>query len=187
MRGNTKKVEQTTLKSLYITQDLSINSHTKCLTRHFTNACFYLSPSDNVLLNWLTYYSNGHSVFTYSTQLLKVYDKASDRAIEIYGACRVNYKTSMTNARMSFISLVEKGMVIKLTRKGQYMINPYMIYTKSMLYPPRVNHAKYLNVVKNYKGEELAKELTKLCDNIQKIFEDDIKRTSAKERKKNGK
>lgn len=187
MRGNTKKVEQTTLKSLYITQDLSVFSYTKCLTRHFTNACFYLSPSDNVLLNWLTYYSNAHNVFTYSTQLLKVYDRASDRAIEIYGSEIVNYTTSMTNARMSFISLVEKGMVIKLTRKAQYMINPYMIYTKSRLYPPSISHKRYLNVVNNYKGEELSKELTKLCDSIQKMFEDDIDRTNPTKRRNNAK
>lgn len=187
MRGNTKKVEQTTLKSLYITQDLLLTSHTKCLTRHFTNACFYLNPSDNVLLNWLTYYSSSHNVITYSSELLRRYDAASDRAIEIYGACRVNYKTSMTNARMSFISLIEKGMIIKLTKKGQYMINPYMIYPKSTLYVPNIQHKKYLSIVKNYHGDELSLELTKLCDSIQEIFEEEIKRTSLKLRAKNGK
>lgn len=185
MLGNTKIVESTTLKELYITQHLSVHSESKKFTRHFTNAAFYLEPSDYTLLSWIVYYSDSANVFTYSAELLRMYDKASDRAIEIYGAGKIQYKTSMSNARKSFISLVEKGLFIKLSAKGQYMINPYVVYSSNdRIYPPKKMIGMYLDIVSKYKGDELSKELTKMCDGIQKVFKKELLRTNIKLRQK---
>lgn len=187
MLGNTKIVEYTTLKELYITQHLSVHSENKKFTRHFTNTAFYLEPTDYTLFSWLVYYSDSANVFTYSAELLRMYDKASDRAIEIYGADKIHYKTSISNARKSFISLIEKGLIIKLSAKSQYMINPYMVYSSNdRIYPPKKMSQMYLDVVNKYKDEELTKELTNLCDSIQKIFKKELLRTNIKLREKNG-
>jgi len=184
--GNTKLVEQSKLKCLYITQQLSTHSENKRMTRHFTNACLYLPQSDYVLFSWLVYSSDLANVITYSTELLKMFQKATERAIEIYGVDKVCYNTNIRNTRKSFISLVEKGLLIKLTNKSQYMINPYMVYSHNdRVYSPRNGHKAYLKIVNEFNGEDLANELTKLCDNIQAVFEKELNRTNINLRKKN--
>lgn len=178
MLGNTKKVETTTLKELYPRQTLSCNSLNKRFTRHYVNVGFYLSPSDYVLFNWLVYYSDQANMFTYSAKLLKVYDKASERAVEIYGRDKVWYNTSMTNARLSFISLIEKGIIIKLSEKSGYMINPYMVFChNNRLFSPTKKHKEYLDIIKECADDtvKLQSELTKLCDSIEKKSLDKLK------------
>ena len=187
MLGNTKKVENTTLKELYITQRLSIHSETKKFTRHFTNTAFYLPVSDYVLFSWLVYYSDISNSFTYSAELLRMYDKASDRAIEIYGKDKILYSTSMTNARNSFMSLIEKGLIVKLSKKNQYMINPYMVCSGSKFYNSNKKNKEYLDLVNSYKGDDLRIALTKFCDNIKDMFDKELLRTNINLRKKNGK
>lgn len=186
MLGNTKKVEKTTLKTLFPRQELSNHSIRKGFTRHFTNTAFYLPPSEYVLFQWLVYYSDGANVFTYSAELLRMYDKASDKAIEIYGAEQIHYKTSMTNARESFISLIEKGLFIILS-SGEYMVNPYVVYSgASRRFSPKNTHKAYLKIVNTYEGEELSLELTKFCDEIQASFVKELLRTNVNLRKING-
>ena len=175
---NTKKVENTILKELYPKQELQFASINKRFTRHYSNLGFYLPPSEYVLFNWLVYYSDQASVFRYSAELLKVYAKASDRAIDIYGSDKVHYTTSMDNVRNSFVSLIEKGLVIKISQKSKYMINPYVVFChNNRLFSPTKKHLEYLNIIKECAGDtyKLQSELTKLCDGIQKRSLDKLK------------
>ena len=191
-KGNTHLVESAELKNLYITQSLSIHSLNKRFTRHFTNCCLYLKPTEYVLLNWLIGYSNGINVVKYSSELLRKFDAASDRAIEIYGKERIEYTTSMTNARMAFISLIEKGMLIKLTKKSCYMVNPMMVYTHNFRIFSENNCQKsYMAILKSAKtgskdgdNELIKKGLTDYCDKLNSIYEKELLRTKASERNK---
>lgn len=176
--GNTKKVENTILKELYPKQELQFASINKRFTRHYSNLGFYLPPSEYVLFNWLVYYSDQASVFRYSAELLKLYAKASDRAIDIYGPEKVHYTTSMDNVRESFVSLIEKGLVIKITQKSKYMINPYVVFChNNRLFSPTKKHKEYLDIIKECADDtgKLQSELTKLCDSIQKRSLDKLK------------
>jgi len=184
---NTKKVESSELKNLYITQPLLIHSLNKRFTRHYCNACLYLKPTEHVLLYWLVGYSNGINVIVYSAELLRLFDAASDRAIEIYGKERIQYTTSMTNVREAFISLVEKGMLIKLTRKSNYMVNPMIVYTSNKVIFDVNNCQKaYMDILKSADGDNelIKKGLTKYCDNLLRIYEKELLRTNINERKK---
>lgn len=186
-RGNTKLVENSELKNLYITQPLLIHSLNKRFTRHMTNACLYLKPTEHVLLYWLVGYSNGINVIVYSTQLLRLFDAASDRAIEIYGKERIQYTTSMTNVREAFISLVEKGLLIKLTRKANYMINPMVVYTSNkVIFDVNNCQNAYMYILKSADGDNelIKKGLTNYCDNLLRIYEKELLRTNINERKK---
>lgn len=185
--GNNKKVESAELKNLYITQPLSIHSLNKRFTRHLSNACLYLKPTEYILLNWLVGYSNGINVVKYSSELLRKFDAASDRAIEIYGKERIEYTTSMTNARMAFISLIEKGMLIKLTKKSCYMVNPMMVYTHNFRIFLEHNCQKsYMAILNDADGDNelIKKGLTEYCDKLNSIYEKELLRTKASERNK---
>ena len=176
--GNTKKVENTTLKELYPRQELQTPSINKRFTRHYSNLGFYLPTSEYVLFNWLTYYSDQSSVFKYSAELLRVYAKASERAIDIYGSDKVHYTTSIDNVRESFISLIEKGLVIKISQKSKYMINPYVVFChNNRLFSTTKKHKEYLDIIKECADDtsKLQLELTKLCDSIQKRSLDKLK------------
>ena len=186
-KGNTKKVEGTDLKQLYITQPLSIHSLNKRTTRHYFNACLYLKPTEYVLLNFITGYSNGINVIKYSIELLELFAAASDRAQEIYAKDKIQYTTSTTNAREAFISLIEKGMVIKLTKKSHYMINPMMIYTHNFRIFNENNCQKaYMAILDSADGDndKIKQGLTKYCDKLYSIFEKELLRTNINERKK---
>jgi len=186
-KGNTHLVESAELKNLYITQPLSIHSLNKRFTRHFNNCCLYLKPTEHVLLNWIVGYSNGINVVKYSSELLRKFDSASDRAIEIYGKERIEYTTSMTNARMAFISLIEKGMLIKLTKKSFYMVNPMMVYTHNFRIFSHHNCQKdYMAILDSADGDNelIKKGLTDYCDKLNTIYEKELLRTKASERNK---
>ena len=186
-RGNTKLVQSAELKNLYITQPRSIHSLNKRFTRHLSNACLYLKPTEYVLLNWLVGYSNGINVVKYESELLRKFDAASDRAIEIYGKERIEYTTSMTNARIAFISLIEKGMLIKLTKKSCYMVNPMMVYTHNFRIFSENNCQKsYMAILERADGDNelIKKGLTDYCDKLNSIYEKELLRTKASERNK---
>lgn len=171
--GNTKKVEQCGLKELYPCQELLIPSTNKRFTRHYSNVGFYLPPSEYVLFNWLVYYSDQVNVITYSAELLKLYDKACSLAIKIYKPEKVTYTTSMDSVRDSFISLVEKGLIIKMSAKSKYMMNPYMVFSNNFrIFPAKLRHTQYLAVITKNKGDVdgLQADLTKYCDGIAKDF-----------------
>lgn len=186
-KGNTHLVESSELKNLYITQPLSIHSLNKRFTRHLSNACLYLKPTEYVLLNWLVGYSNGINVVKYESELLRKFDAASDRAIDIYGKERIEYTTSMTNARMAFMSLIEKGMLIKLTKKSCYMVNPMMVYTHNFRIFSENNCQKsYMAILESADGDNelIKKGLTEYCDKLNSIYEKELLRTKASERNK---
>lgn len=169
LKGNTKLIESITLKELYPRQQLSERSETKAFTRHWNNIYLYLDITECALFSWLVGYSDGCCTFTYNTTLLKQFDKASDRAMEIYGVDKVKYKTSRDNARMTFISLVEKGLLIRLSGKNRFMINPYMVYSSNPRYFPRTKkHKEYLEIVNSSSADELSSRLTEFCNRIEK-------------------
>ena len=186
-KGNTKKVDQVELKNLYITQSLSIHSLNKRFTRHYCNACLYLKPTEQVLLYWLVGYSNGINVIEYKTELLKQFDAASDRAREIYGKESIQYTTSTTNVREAFIGLVDKGLLIKLTKKANYMINPMVVYTHNWRIFKFNNCQKdYMAILEAADGDNelIKKGLTDYCDKLNSIYEKELLRTKASERNK---
>lgn len=170
-KGNTKLIETITLKELLPKQDLAECSVTKAFTRHWCNIYLYLDPTECALFSWLVGYSDQVNVFTYSTTLLQQFDKASDRAMEIYGVDKVKYKTSRDNARMTFISLVEKGLLIRIKGKNRFMINPYMVYSSNPRKFARASrHKEYLNIIKHSSADKLGSELTDYCNDIEKKF-----------------
>lgn len=188
LKGNTKLVESIKLKDLYPRQLLKMTSLNKKITRHFTNSAYYLSPDEYTMFNFVVFMSDSNCIFNYSTELLKMYDKATSRAIEIYGACRVSYKTSTTNARNSFISLIEKGLIIRLSKgKNRFMINPYVVHSSIKLIDFNKIHKNYLEIIEKYKGEELSDQLTIFCDSIDCTLEKEKARIlkAVKESKKN--
>lgn len=175
MAGNTKLIESITLKELLPKQELYDHSTTKSFTRHWCNIFLYLDPTECALFSWLVGYSDQVNVFTYSTTLLKQFDKASDRAMEIYGVDKVKYKTSRDNARKTFISLVEKGLLIRIKGKNRFMINPYIVYSGNPRKFSRASkHREYLSIVKNTSADKLESELTEYCNNIEKTFKEYI-------------
>ena len=172
-RGNTKIIESVVLKEVYAIQELGVNSCTKSFTRHWCNIYLYLDASECALFSWIVGYSDQVNVFTYSTTLLQQFNKASDRAMEIYGVDKVKYNSSRDNARASFISLIEKGLVIRLSGNNRFMINPYMVYSSNIRKFPRLkNHKLYLEIINNYRGQELQDKLTEYCDSIEKTFKE---------------
>jgi len=124
---------------------------------------------------------NGINVVKYSSELLRQFDAASDRAIEIYGKERIEYTTSMTNARIAFISLIEKGMLIKLTRKHNYMINPMMVFTYNhRIFLEKRCQQSYMAILKSADGDNelIKKGLREYCDKVQATYEKEIERTN---------
>jgi hypothetical protein len=173
MAGNTKLIESITLKELLPKQELADHSTVKSFTRHWCNIYLYLDPTECALFSWLVGYSDQVNVFTYSTTLLQQFDKASDRAMEIYGVDKVKYKTSRDNARMTFISLVEKGLLIRIKGKNRFMINPYIVYPSNHRKFNRASrHKEYLDIIEYSSADKLAGELTEYCNDIEKIFKE---------------
>ncbi len=177
MAGNTKLIESITLKELLPKQELADQSCNKAFTRHWCNIFLYLDATECALFTWIVGYSDQVNVFTYSTTLLQQFDKASDRAMEIYGVDKVKYKTSRDNARMTFISLVEKGLLIRIKGKNRFMINPYMVYSSNPRKFARASrHAEYLDIIKHSSADKLAGELTEYCNDIERVFKEYTKK-----------
>jgi hypothetical protein len=177
MAGNTKLIETITLKELYPKQELADQSTNKAFTRHYCNIFLYLDTTECALFTWLVGYSDQVNVFTYSTTLLEQFDKASDRAMEIYGVDKVKYKTSRDNARMTFISLVEKGLLIRIKGKNRFMINPYMVYSSNPRKFARASrHKEYLDIIEFSSADKLAEELTEYCNDIERVFKEYTKK-----------
>lgn len=168
MAGNTKLIESITLKEVYPRQEISEFSCYKAFTRHWNNIYLYLDPTECALFSFLVGFSDAACIITYSTTLLKQFDKASDRAKEIYGVDKIKYRTSRDNARMAFISLVEKGLLIRISGKNRFMINPYVVYNgNSTRFHRKNRHQEYLEIVN---GADVANKLTEYCNNIEKEF-----------------
>lgn len=162
MAGDVKRVEKTNLVNLITNQSLQ-NSSLKVAycTRHMINASFILSPNEYTLFNFIIFMSADNTI-KYSTKLLKQYDIATTRIIEITGTNKVNYATSRDVARQSFISLIEKGYLIRLNSKNEFMINPMVVYPEGI--DIKQVHDEYLEI---YNSEDKQKELTKWCNKLR--------------------
>lgn len=177
MAGNTKIIESISLKEVYPRQDLGERNAYKCFTRHWNNIYLYLDPTECALFSWLVGFSDTCSTITYSTTLLRQFDKASDRAMEIYGVDKVKYKTSRDNARITFISLIEKGLLIRISGKNRFMINPYVVFINDkMRFKMIERHDEYLDILSKHEGADLQSKLTEYCNSIEKTFKEYGKR-----------
>jgi hypothetical protein len=97
--------------------------------------------------------------------------------MEIYGVDKVKYKTSRDNARMTFISLVEKGLLIRIKGKNRFMINPYMVYSSNPRKFARASrHKEYLDIIEFSSADKLAEELTEYCNDIERVFKEYTKK-----------
>lgn len=162
MAGNTKKVESTKLIKLVPDKKLMMASlKREICSRHLANACYILSPNEYTLLNFLIFMSKG-GVIKYSIILLKQYDAATSRMIELYGTDKVHYSTSRDIARNSFISLIERGYLIRL-KKNDFMINPILVYPDKT--NPIVLQREYLDIISS---EDVEVNLSKWCNKFVK-------------------
>jgi hypothetical protein len=112
---------------------------------------------------------------------------ASNRAIEIYGKDKVQYSSRLFNAREAMCKLIEKGMLIKLTKKYNYMINPMMVYThNNRLFSENNCQKSYMAILDSADGDNelIKKGLTSYCDSLQDKFEKELLRTNVLLRRK---
>lgn len=180
--GNTRKVESTVLKDLLIKQELSPQSITRCFTRHYTNMALVIHPNQWALFNFLVFMSDSSGSFEYSTKLLSQFSKAADYAKIHYKADKIHYSTSPSMVRQSYVFLVENGLLVKLSRKGWYMINPFMVYNSNWrLFNGKKLMKDYLVVINS---GDISANLTKYCDGIKEKVDKELLRTNINERKK---
>ena len=104
---------------------------------------------------------NEGNVVKYSTKLLKQYDAASSRMIQITGATKVNYSTSRDIARNSFIGLIEKGYLIRI-RKNDFMLNP-MVFIPNHITNPMELQKQYLEACES---DNVQESLSKMCNKL---------------------
>lgn len=162
MAGNTKRVESTKLIRLVPDKKLKRTSLNRVIcSRHLVNSCFILSPNEYTLLNFLMFMFRS-GVIKYSIVLLKQYDAATSRMIELYGTDKVHYSTSRDIARNSFISLIERGYLIRL-KKNDFMINPMLLYPA--LANPIKLQEEYLEVIAS---DDVEDSLSKWCNKFVK-------------------
>lgn len=160
---NKSNIASSELSNLCIDKELAKSSLkvTVC-SRNLFNASFILTPNEYTLLNFLVFMAE-KNVITYSIKLLKQYDKATSRMIEIYGSDKVMYSTSRDVARNSFIKLIESGYLIRLSGKNKFMINPMVVIPNGL--DPRNVQEMYLEALSS---ADVSIELTKLYNNISK-------------------
>lgn len=127
-------------------------------SRNLFNASFILNPNEYTLLNFLVFMAD-KNVVKYSIKLLKQYDKATSRMIDIYGCDKVMYSTSRDIARKSFIKLIERGYLIRLNSKSEFMINPMVVIPLGL--DPRMVQERYLEAIAS---ADIQGELAKLCN-----------------------
>lgn len=160
--ANTKKVESTKLIKLVPDTNLRrLSLERDVCSRHLMNACYILSPNEYTLLNFLIFMSKG-DVIRYSIVLLKQYDAATSRMIELYGTDKVHYSTSRDIARNSFINLIERGYLIRL-RKNDFMVNPIVVYPDKA--NPITIQKEYLDIISS---EDIEVNLSKWCNKFVK-------------------
>lgn len=180
--GNTKKVESAVLKDLLIRRDLSPQSINRCFTRHYTNMSLVTHPNQWSLFNFLVFMSDSSGSFKYSTMLIKQFSKAAELAKYHYKVGKIHYSTSPSIVRQSYIFLVENGLLVKLSLKGWYMINPFMVYNSNYrLFNGNKIMKEYLRVIQS---ADISTELTKYCDGIKEKVDKELLRTNINVRKR---
>lgn len=146
------------LSNLCIDKELAKSSlKANICSRNLFNASFILNPNEYTLLNFLVFMAE-KNVIKYSIKLLKQYDKATSRMIELYGCDKVIYSTSRDIARNSFIKLIERGYLIRLNAKSEFMINPMVVIPMGL--DTRMVQEMYLEAIGS---ADVQMELSKLC------------------------
>lgn len=159
----------TQIKELWPLPKLRERSLDKRFTRHWCNLALTLHPNELSLFSWLVYMSCRKNTFEWSVKLSKQYQKASELAVEYYKVENIIYSTSGKSVYKSFKWLIERGLIIKMTDKKRYMINPMIVYPASM--KGADVQKKYLELMESA-GDSISdkeKELTKLCDRIYNL------------------
>lgn len=182
-QGNSEKVIGADIKQLHCCPDLSIHSMNKSVTRHYINLHFILPPTELTLLNFIVFISDAINVVKYDTTLLKQFDKASNRALELYAAgTKINYNTSMPSLRIAFISLVEKGLLVPMKAKGEYMVCPSLVFNSNWrLFSIKKILADYS---KAYNSPHPSESLKCMCQDIKDRYDKELSRTNIKDRLK---
>jgi len=179
--GNTRKAESAVLKDLLIKQELSPQSITRCFTRHYTNMALAIHPNQWALFNFLVFMSDSSGSFEYSTKLMSQFSKAAEHAKNHYKADKTHYSTSPSMVRQSYVYLVENGLLVKLSLKGWYMINPFMVYNSNYrLFNGKKIMKEYLRIVNS---DDISANLAKYCDGIKEKVDKELLRTNINLRK----
>jgi len=164
MAGNTKKVETTKLLHLAVSNKIvQQNMKLTICSRNLINASYILSPNEYTLFNFIIFMRK-KNVLTYNTTLLKQYDLATSRMIELHGLVKVHYSTSRDIARKSFIGLIEKGYLIRL-QDNKFMINPTVVIPEER--SGVLIQKNYLEIVNN--STDLENDLIKYCKTLSGI------------------
>lgn len=182
-QGNSEKVIGADIKQLHCCPDLSINSMNKAITRHYVNLHLILSPTELTLLNFIVFISDSINIVKYDMTLLKQFSKASSRAVELYSAdSKIAYNTSIPSLRNTFISLVEKGLLVPMKAKGEYMVCPALVFNSNW----RLFNIKKIlqDYSKAYNSPRPSESLKCLCEDIKKLYINELSRTNIKKRKK---
>ena len=161
-KGINKRVESAKLTSLFPSQELRLKSLDKTITRHFSNLCLSLPQTEYCLYNWLIFMSDINCTFEYSTKLMDQFKKAADRFNEI-NKTKVTYNTGLDRARDSFISLVEKGYLIRL-EGNKFMFNPMVVARTTSGLNRRKLQKEYLAIIDS--AENVEQELSKWCNDL---------------------
>ena len=125
-------------------------------TRHYVNLSLILPHTELSLFMWLSCMADEKNTFLWSTKLFYQFEKASELASEYYKVDKIGYSTTTKPVRIAFISLINKGILIKMKEKKRYMVNPMLVY------PTAINGNK-LGGLYSAAGKE---GLKKLCDKI---------------------
>lgn len=156
-----KSTLNTRLTNLWQMPKLRIQSLDKRFSRHWCNLALTLPPNELSLFSWLVYMSDRKNSFKWTDLLSKQYQKASKLAVEYYKIENIHYSISGKSVYASFRWLIDRGLIIKMTDKKRYMINPVIVYPASM---------KGADIQKEYlertSRHDIEKELKEMCDNI---------------------
>lgn len=182
-KGNTEKVLSADIKSLHCCPDLKITSINKSITRHYVNLHLILPHTELTLINFLVFISDSVNVFSYSTELLEQFTKASSRAADLYKVGAIKYNVSVPSLRNAFIGLVEKGLLVPLKNKGMYMVCPSLVYSSNRsLFSGKKILRDYQNC---YNSPYPSLSLKSMCQDIKETMDKELLRTNVNLRKEN--
>lgn len=109
------------------------NKRNRIYTKHFTQLMMWEDRDMVAMLNWLVYVSRIDGSVLYSTQLLRKYGMTVIEANRHYFPERSSkepngLKTNKTAARITFLKLIERGLLWPTSVKNRYLISPMLCY-----------------------------------------------------------
>lgn len=160
---NSAIVSKTKTKSLPNFPVLSVGKTKRVFTRHFCNLALWLSPDEFALLSFLVYSASADNTIKYSTRLLEKFIEAGNQALceYVHPDCENLFSRNLILRRKSFVSLVEKGLLLHTAKRHYFLINPMLTYESQI-----INNKQYEEFQKYYQGrsaEEITKEFTILA------------------------